>query len=135
MEINFRHEINGVKVITAIAQDADTDEVLMLANMNNEALKKTIETKKAHYWSTSRNKLWLKGESSSHFQEVKDILIDCDGDAVILKVKQNGVACHEGYYSCFWRKLNLDNEIDIENIDEKDYEIILKQKINPDEVY
>ena len=135
MKINFRHEINGVKVITAIAQDADTDEVLMLANMNNEALKKTIETRKAHYWSTSRNKLWLKGESSSHFQEVKDILIDCDGDAVILKVKQNGVACHEGYYSCFWRKLNLDNKIDIENIDEKDYEIILKQKINPDEVY
>ena len=135
MKINFRHEINGVKVITAIAQDADTDEVLMLANMNNEALKKTIETRKAHYWSTSRNKLWLKGESSSHFQEVKDILIDCDGDAVILKVKQNGVACHEGYYSCFWRKLNLDNKIDIENIDEKDYEIILKRKINPDEVY
>ncbi|WP_292889059.1 phosphoribosyl-AMP cyclohydrolase, partial [Methanobrevibacter sp. UBA212] len=63
MEINFRHEIDGVKVITAIAQDAETKEILMLANMNKEALIKTIETGKAHYWSTSRNKLWLKGES------------------------------------------------------------------------
>ena len=106
MEINFRHEINGVKVITAIAQDADTDQILMLANMNKEALQKTIDTGKAHYWSTSRNKLWLKGESSGHFQEVQEILVDCDMDAIVLKIKQTGAACHEGYYSCFFRKLN-----------------------------
>ena len=76
MKINFRHEINGVKVITAVAQDAASGEILMVANMNEEALKKTIETGKAHYWSTSRNKQWLKGESSGHTQEVEEILVD-----------------------------------------------------------
>lgn len=135
MEINFRHEINGMKVITAIAQDADTNEILMLANMNKEALIKTIETGKAHYWSTSRNKLWLKGESSGHFQEVKEIFVDCDMDAIVLKIKQTGAACHEGYRSCFFRKLNTENKIDIENIEDEDVEIILERIINPDDVY
>ena len=135
MEINFRHEINGVKVITAIAQDAETKEILMLANMNKEALKKTIETGKAHYWSTSRNKLWLKGESSGHFQEVKEILVDCDMDAIILKIAQTGAACHEGYRSCFFRKLNNQHKIDIENLKEDDLEIVLERIINPEDVY
>lgn len=135
MKINFRHEINGVKVITAIAQDADTNEILMLANMNKEALIKTIKTKKAHYWSTSRNRLWIKGETSSHTQEVCEILVDCDLDAIILKVKQNGVACHEGYPSCFYRKLNIDKSIDVENLNDDDIEIILKQIVNPKDVY
>ena len=120
MEINFRHEINGVKVITAVAQDADTNEILMLANMNEEALKKTVETGKAHYWSTSRNQLWLKGESSGHFQEVKEILVDCDMDAVVLKIRQNGAACHEGYYSCFFRNLNFENSPDINDLKDED---------------
>ena len=135
MEINFRHEINGVKVITAIAQDAETSEILMLANMNKEALAKTIETGKAHYWSTSRNKLWLKGESSGHFQEVKEILVDCDMDAIILKIKQTGAACHEGYRSCFFRKLNTENKINIEDLNDDDLEIVLKRIINPEDVY
>ena len=135
MEINFRHEINGVKVITAIAQDADTNQILMLANMNKEALIKTIETGKAHYWSTSRNKLWLKGESSGHFQEVQEILVDCDMDAIILKIRQEGAACHEGYYSCFFRKLNTDNDINIEDLKEEDLEVILERLVNPDDVY
>ena len=135
MEINFRHEINGVKVITAIAQDAETNEILMLANMNQEALKKTIETGKAHYWSTSRNKLWLKGESSGHFQEVKEILVDCDMDAIILKISQTGAACHEGYRSCFFRKLNSQHKIDIEDLKEDDLEIVLERIINPEDVY
>ena len=135
MEINFRHEINGVKVITAIAQDAETKEILMLANMNKEALIKTIETGKAHYWSTSRNKLWLKGESSGHFQEVKEILVDCDMDAIILKISQTGAACHEGYRSCFFRKLNTQNKINIEDLKEDDLEVILKRIINPEDVY
>lgn len=135
MEINFRHEINGVKVITAIAQDAETSEILMLANMNKEALAKTIETGKAHYWSTSRNKLWLKGESSGHFQEVKEILVDCDMDAIILKIKQTGAACHEGYRSCFFRKLNTENKINIEDLKDYDLEIVLKRIINPEDVY
>lgn len=135
MEINFRHEINGVKVITAIAQDAETSEILMLANMNKEALAKTIETGKAHYWSTSRNKLWFKGESSGHFQEVKEILVDCDMDAIILKIEQTGAACHEGYRSCFFRKLNTENKINIEDLKDDDLEIVLKRIINPEDVY
>ena len=134
MEINFRHEINGVKVITAIAQDADTNQILMLANMNKEAFIKTIETDKAHYWSTSRNQLWLKGESSGHFQEVQEILVDCDMDAIILKIRQEGAACHEGYYSCFFRKLNTDNDINIEDLKEEDLEVILERLVNPDDV-
>ena len=135
MKINFRHEINGVKVITAIAQDAKTNQILMLANMNKEALAKTIKTKKAHYWSTSRNQLWLKGESSGHFQEVEEILIDCDMDAVILKINQTGAACHEGYISCFYRKINTENEVDIEDLKDEDVEVILERLVNPEDVY
>ena len=134
MEINFRHEINGIKVITAVAQDWKTNEILMLAYMNKEALIKTITTKKAHYWSTSRNKLWLKGESSGHLQEVKEILVDCDMDTIILKIDQTGAACHEGYRSCFYRKLNTEN-IDIENLKEDDLEVVLKRLVNPEDVY
>ena len=135
MKINFRHEINGVKVITAIAQDAKTNQILMLANMNKEALIKTIKTKKAHYWSTSRNQLWLKGESSGHFQEVEEILIDCDMDAVILKINQTGAACHEGYISCLYRKINTENEVDIEDLKDEDLEVILERLVNPEDVY
>ena len=135
MKINFRHEINGVKVITAIAQDAKTNQILILANMNKEALIKTIKTKKAHYWSTSRNQLWLKGESSGHFQEVEEILIDCDMDAVILKINQTGAACHEGYISCFYRKINTENEVDIEDLKDEDLEVILERLVNPEDVY
>ena len=135
MNINFRHEINGVKVITAVAQDAETNEILMLANMNKEALIKTIETGKAHYWSTSRNQLWLKGESSGHFQKVHEILVDCDMDAIILKISQTGAACHEGYKSCFFRKLNTENRINIDDMSEDDVEIILERLVNPEDVY
>ena len=135
MNINFRHEINGVKVITAVAQDVETNEILMLANMNKEALIKTIETGKAHYWSTSRNQLWLKGESSGHFQKVHEILVDCDMDAIILKINQTGAACHEGYRSCFFRKLNTENKINIDDLKEDDTEIILKRLVNPEDVY
>ena len=135
MNINFRHEINGVKVITAIAQDSETNEILMLANMNKEALIKTIKTGKAHYWSTSRNRLWLKGESSGHLQLVHEILVDCDMDAVVLKITQTGAACHEGYRSCFFRKLNTDNKINIEDLKDDDLEVILDRIINPKDVY
>lgn len=135
MNINFRHEINGIPVITAIAQDAKTNEILMLANMNKEALIKTIETGKAHYWSTSRNKLWLKGESSGHFQEVHEILVDCDMDAIILKISQTGAACHEGYRSCFFRKLDTSHKINIDDLSDDDLDIILERIVNPDDVY
>ena len=92
-------------LVPAIVQDANTSEVLMLAYMNREALAKTLETGKAHFWSRSRKKLWLKGESSGHFQKVVEARIDCDQDAVLLKVVQEGGACHTGYRSCFYRDL------------------------------
>jgi phosphoribosyl-AMP cyclohydrolase len=97
------------RLIPAIAQDAKTGEVLMLAYMDDEALAKTRETGKAHYWSRSRKKLWLKGESSGHVQLVKEIRIDCDEDAILLLIEQKGGACHTGYRSCFYR--NLDGKI------------------------
>ncbi|HOC46031.1 MAG: phosphoribosyl-AMP cyclohydrolase [Syntrophorhabdaceae bacterium] len=90
-------------LMPAVVQDANTMEVLMVAYMNNEALDLTIRTKKAHFYSRSRQKLWLKGESSGHTQEVKDIRIDCDNDTILLLVDQKVAACHTGYFSCFYR--------------------------------
>lgn len=93
-------------LVPAIAQDADTGEVLMLAWMNREAFDETVRTGRAVYFSRSRNKLWRKGEESGHVQDVKGVYVDCDADTVLLKVKQiGGAACHEGYKSCFFRKV------------------------------
>ena len=121
---NFRHKVGDQNLVIAIAQDSKTSEVLMVAYMNREALEKTIETGKVHYWSTSRQKLWLKGESSGNFQNVEEMLVDCDEDAVLIKVSQKGGACHEGYESCFFRKL-VDNKL----------EVVGNRVFNPDEVY
>lgn len=96
----------GKELKHAIAQDYETGAVLMLAHMDEEALRLSIETGKAHYWSRSRGKLWRKGEISGHEQIIKDILIDCDEDTVLLKVKQIGGACHTGYRSCFYRRID-----------------------------
>ncbi len=94
----------GGGLLPVIAQDYKSGEVLMLAYINEEAWEKTLATGKAHYWSRSRNKLWLKGESSNHVQLVKEILVDCDEDTVVYKVEQlGGAACHKGYRSCFFR--------------------------------
>jgi phosphoribosyl-AMP cyclohydrolase len=94
-------------LVPAIAQDADTGEVLMLAWMNQEAFDETVRTQRAVYFSRSRNRLWRKGEESGNVQELKSIAIDCDADTILLKVKQiGGAACHEGYKSCFFRELN-----------------------------
>jgi len=99
-------EIDGIPgLYTIIAQDAESGEVLMVAYANKEAVEKTVATGKAHYYSTSRKKIWLKGETSGHVQEVKEILVDCDGDAILYKIKQKGGACHTGYRSCFHRRL------------------------------
>jgi phosphoribosyl-AMP cyclohydrolase len=93
-------------LIPAIAQDAQTGEVLMLAWMNREAFDETVRTGRAVYFSRSRNKLWRKGEESGNVQEVTGVYIDCDADTILLKVRQiGGAACHEGYSSCFFRKL------------------------------
>jgi phosphoribosyl-AMP cyclohydrolase len=95
----------GNGLVPVIVQDYRTREVLMMAYMNPEAWNKTRKTGKAHYYSRSRRGLWLKGEESGHYQEVKDIFIDCDNDTVLLRVKQTGDgACHLGYRSCFFRK-------------------------------
>jgi phosphoribosyl-AMP cyclohydrolase len=90
-------------LVAAIAQDADTGEVLMLAWMNAEALEQTLTSGRAVYWSRSRNKLWRKGDESGHEQHVVEVRVDCDQDAVLLKVKQTGAACHTGRRSCFYR--------------------------------
>src|SRR5580693_2234051 len=93
-------------LVPAIAQDAETGEVLMLAWMNREAFEETVRTRRAVYFSRSRNRLWRKGEESGNIQEVRDIFLDCDADAVLLKVHQvGGAACHEGFKSCFFRQL------------------------------
>ena len=96
----------GGGLVPAIVQDHETGEVLMLAYMNQEAWEKTVATGRAHFWSRSRQKLWRKGETSGHIQEVRAIYVDCDLDTVLLKVHQvGGAACHEGYRSCFFRQL------------------------------
>ncbi|WP_213269219.1 phosphoribosyl-AMP cyclohydrolase [Hyphomonas sp.] len=102
-QLRPRFDANGL--IAAIAQDSVTGEVLMLAWMNAEALEKTIETGRATYWSRSRTALWVKGETSGHTQEVIELRVDCDQDAVLLKVRQTGGACHTDRESCFYRRI------------------------------
>jgi phosphoribosyl-AMP cyclohydrolase len=93
-------------LVPAIVQDHDTGEVLMLAYMNQEAWNRTLATGRAHFWSRSRKKLWCKGETSGHTQEIREVYVDCDLDTVLLRVHQvGGAACHEGYRSCFYRKV------------------------------
>ena len=97
----------GIDLIPAIAQDSKTGEVLMLAYMNLESLAQTLATGKATYWSRSRNELWVKGATSGHTQEVIAISLDCDGDALLLKVNQVGAACHTGDKTCFHNPITL----------------------------
>lgn len=99
--LNYRHD----DLVVAVAQDGATSEVLMVAFMNAEAVVRTLTTGMAHYYSMTRRRLWLKGEESGHFQYVEEVYIDCDGDALLLKVRQVDEACHKGYRTCFYRKL------------------------------
>ncbi|MCY4487353.1 MAG: phosphoribosyl-AMP cyclohydrolase [Deltaproteobacteria bacterium] len=115
----------GGGIVPVVVQDHETLDVLMLAYMNEQAFNLTRETGKAHYYSRSRDKLWLKGEESGHFQVVKDILVDCDNDTVILKiVQQGGGACHLGYRTCFFRRDAGE-----------DWEVWAEKVFNPEEVY
>ena len=100
----------GIDLIPAIAQDSQTGEVLMLAYMNRESLAQTLATGKATYWSRSRNELWVKGATSGHTQEVIAVALDCDGDALLLKVNQVGAACHTGNKTCFHNPLETSVE-------------------------
>src|SRR5437763_17186900 len=99
-------KFDGNGLIPAIIQEAKTGRVLMMAWMNRASLEKTIASGKTHFWSRSRQKFWMKGESSGHTQVVKDIAFDCDKDTLLIQVEQTGVACHEGYHSCFFRSVD-----------------------------
>ncbi|HUI30799.1 MAG TPA: phosphoribosyl-AMP cyclohydrolase [Candidatus Acidoferrales bacterium] len=113
-EIIAKLKFDDRGLITAVTQDYETGEILMLAHMNSESFRKTVETGQAVYWSRARNRLWHKGEESGNFQNVKAILIDCDGDAVVLKVEQiGGAACHTGNRSCFSTKIENGKVVDI----------------------
>jgi phosphoribosyl-AMP cyclohydrolase len=101
--LNLKYDKSGL--IPAIIQDYKTGEVLMLAYMNKESLKRTLKLKKACFWSRSRKEYWVKGETSGHFQFIKEIYYDCDADALLIKVRQAGSACHTGNRSCFYRSL------------------------------
>jgi phosphoribosyl-AMP cyclohydrolase len=108
---------DAVGLVAAIAQDATTHKVLTLAWMDREALSRTRDTREAHYFSRSRNKLWRKGESSGHVQRVREIRLDCDGDAIVLVVEQQGgIACHTGHERCFYRRLEGDAWHDVEPV-------------------
>lgn len=98
----------GGGLLPAIAQDAESGQVLMLAWMNREAFDETMATGRAVYYSRSRQRLWRKGEESGHVQTVVDIRIDCDADTILLRVQQKGAACHEGFASCFFRRIDCD---------------------------
>ena len=107
--------------LPAVAQDAETGEVLMLAYVTREALERTRETGLAHYYSRSRDELWQKGESSGHVQRVAEIRVDCDGDALLYLIDQEGGACHTGYESCFYRTIDGD--------------VVADRVFDPDDVY
>jgi len=144
---------NELGLIPVVTQDYRTNEVLMVAYMNEEAFDLTVQTKKATYFSRSRNELWIKGATSGHFQYVKSLFVDCDNDTLLLKVKQEGVACHTGEMSCFFNEVQLTEATsDVEPSDESTndmsnevtkaitskvldevYQVVLDRKINPKE--
>ncbi|MEJ6574521.1 MAG: phosphoribosyl-AMP cyclohydrolase [Actinomycetes bacterium] len=107
LPVEILKRFSAGELVAAIAQDAASKEVLMMAWMNEESLNRTLETKRATYWSRSRNSLWVKGETSGHFQEVLSISFDCDSDCLLLLVNQTGAACHTGERSCFHSEISL----------------------------
>ena len=127
--MDIKYDRNGL--VPAIAQDIATGEVLMLAYMNKEAVDLTLETGIAHYYSRSRQCLWKKGETSGNIQEVRGFYYDCDGDTILLKVNQTGVACHTGSYSCFFNKV-MEAETGADTLSRL-YGIIAERKANPKE--
>ena len=132
MNDNWLNKVNWSKdgLVSAIAQDVATGRVLMAAWMDREALRLTVETGEAVYWSRSRKKLWHKGEESGHFQRVKEICLDCDGDAVLLLVEQQGgIACHTGRASCFFNRLENGQWLEIDPV------IKSPDEIYPNEIY
>jgi phosphoribosyl-AMP cyclohydrolase len=119
-------KFNAEGLIPAIVQEQSTGRVLMMAWMNRASLESTIATGKTHFWSRSRQKFWMKGETSGHTQAVKDIAFDCDGDTLLIRVEQIGAACHEGYQSCFFRSVAEGG---------KDFKITEAQLETPEKIY
>jgi phosphoribosyl-AMP cyclohydrolase len=113
-------------LIPAIIQEQSTGRVLMMAWMNKEAVKRTVQEGKTVFWSRSRQKYWIKGETSGHVQAVKDVAFDCDGDTLLIQVEQTGAACHEGYKSCFFRSIEHPGD---------SFAIKEPQLIKPEQVY
>ena len=118
-------KFNPDGLIPAIVQEEGTGRVLMMGWINKVSLKSTIETGKTNFWSRSRQKHWMKGETSGHTQEVKDLAFDCDGDTLLIQVAQHGAACHEGYKSCLFRSTREGGS----------FEVTEKRLVNPDEIY
>ena len=117
-------KFNDDGLIPAIAFDVDTNRVVMLGYMNAEAVKRTAETGRATYWSRSRQKFWVKGESSGHTQEVQWIRTDCDADTLLVGIKQNVAACHNGYFSCFYQELQ-----------DEEWEVVEERVFDPEDAY
>src|SRR5216117_3334277 len=113
-------------LIPAIIQEQSTGRVLMMAWMNRASIETTVSTGKTHFWSRSRQKFWMKGESSGHTQSVKDVAFDCDGDTLLIQVEQLGAACHEGYKSCFFRSTDRNGS---------GYKITESQLEKPEQIY
>ena len=131
----LKFDDNGL--IPVIVQDYSTGQVLMFAYANMEAIQKTIDTKRTHFWSRSRNKLWNKGEESGHFQDVKEIFFDCDSDTLLVLVDQIGVACHTGKQSCFFTSIDNNEKLapifSSETTMDKVFDVIEDRKQNPKE--
>ena len=119
----LKYDENGL--LTAIVQDAETGDVLMVAYMNREAVRRTLTEGRTCFWSRSRRKFWIKGETSGHIQKVREVRIDCDKDCLLIKVEQVGAACHDGYRSCFYRTVSPEGNLEIAD----------ERLVDPDEVY
>ncbi len=126
MSLGDQVKFDGQGLVPAIVQEAKTGRVLMMAWMNRASLEKTIASGKTHFWSRSRQKFWMKGESSGHTQTVTDIALDCDGDTLLIQVEQVGAACHEGYQSCFFRSAGQGGS---------ELRITEPQLLRPDQIY
>ncbi len=126
MTLDLEFDDDGL--LTVVAQDADTDEVLMVAHADRAAIERTLETGRAHYYSRSRDEHWQKGETSGHVQDVREVRVDCDGDAVLYRVAQTGGACHTGHRSCFYRRVDGDD-------DAMTATVVEEPVFDPDEVY
>jgi phosphoribosyl-AMP cyclohydrolase len=120
----LKYDANGL--IPAVVQDAANGEVLMVGYMNREAVQRTLDTGRVTFWSRSRSKFWVKGETSGNFQELKGLYVDCDQDCLLVKVEQTGPACHEGYRSCFFREVSREGE---------ELQVVAERMKTPEEIY